>query len=138
MTKPHEQQAEHLKERAVESDKVTQKKVEERENVAHERVEERENVAQKRIGESETVAPKRVAERETMAQKRMEEKGNIQPLTLEQLNSLYYNPKLEQNDTFIDNFIEVSLEFLCEYLFCIIFKSRALTKMYLSWRQGLN
>ena len=127
MTKPHEQQAEHLKERAVESDKVTQKKVE-----------ERENVAQKRIGESETVAPKRVVERETVAQNRIEEKGNIQPLTLEQLNSLYYNPKLEQNDTFIDNFIEVSLEFLCVYLFCIIFKSRALTKMYLSWRQGLN
>ena len=125
--------------RVEERENVAQERVKERENVAQERVEERGIVAQKRMGESEIVAPKRVAERETVAQNRIEEKGNIQPLTLEQLNSLYYNPKLEQNDAFIDNFIEVSLNILFVWIFfSIILKSQALTKMYFSWRQGLN
>ena len=40
-------------------------------------------------------------------QERVETREAIQPLTLEQLKSLYYNQKLEQNGFFIDNFVEV-------------------------------
>ena len=41
-------------------------------------------------------------------QERIETRETIQPLTIEQLNSLYYNQKLEQNDFYIDKFVEVN------------------------------
>ena len=41
---------------------------------------------------------------------------SIQPLTLEQLKSLYYNPRLIQIDAIVDQFIQVTMEyFLCQF-----------------------
>ena len=44
---------------------------------------------------------------------RVETRDAIQPLTIEQLNSLYYNQQLEQNDFYIDKFVEVKLKLSC-------------------------
>ena len=44
---------------------------------------------------------------------RVDTREAIQPLTIEQLNSLYYNQQLEQNDFYIDKFVEVKLKLSC-------------------------
>lgn len=46
----------------------------------------------------------------------------IQPLTLEQLKSLYYNPRLIQIDAIVDMFIQV-LYYLCRYIYTYLFVS---------------
>jgi hypothetical protein len=51
----------------------------------------------------------RPREAEQRPQPKVERREELQPLTPEQLTSLYYNPGLENNTAYIDRFVQVNI-----------------------------